>query len=213
MTKYYLAHHGIKGQKWGVRRYQNKDGSLIKSNKKSVKGKYDIPEGTTLYRADSDPTNKFMDRKYTYVNVTDDLKKHMANVGGDTDNYKLKTTRSLKIASTNDYFYAVMKANHINLNKYVKDISDDVIEKGKYAVENLLSSKLIDGWGGKNKLFNKAIKYLEKQGYDGVIDPVDGAQFEKRGQSPMSTVIFNPKKNIEIVKDLREDDFDFDFDF
>ena len=135
----------------------------------------------------------------------------MVNVGGDTDNYKLKTTRSLKIASTNDYFYAVMKANHINPNKYVKDISDDVTEKGKYAVENLLSSKLIDGWGGKNKSFNKAIKYLEKQGYDGVVDPVDGAQLEKRGQSPMATVIFNPKKNIEIVKDLREDEDDFDF--
>ena len=209
-----LYHHGIKGQRWGIRRFQNKDGSLIKSNKKISQGKYDIPEGTTLYRADSDPTKKFMDRKYTYVNVTDDLKKHMANVGGDTDNYELKTTQSLKIASTNDYFYAVMKANHINPNKYLKDISDDVYEKGKYAVENLLSNKLIDGWGGKNKSFNKAIKYLEKQGYDGVVDPVDGAQLEKRGQSPMATVIFNPKKNIEIVKGLDKDDFDEDdFDF
>lgn len=24
----FLAHHGIKGQKWGIRRFQNKDGSL-----------------------------------------------------------------------------------------------------------------------------------------------------------------------------------------
>ena len=30
----YLSHHGIKGMKWGVRRYQNEDGSLTEAGKK-----------------------------------------------------------------------------------------------------------------------------------------------------------------------------------
>ena len=30
----YLAHHGIKGMRWGVRRYQNEDGSLKSAGKK-----------------------------------------------------------------------------------------------------------------------------------------------------------------------------------
>ena len=32
-----LQHHGIPGQKWGVRRFQNKDGSLTTAGKKRVK--------------------------------------------------------------------------------------------------------------------------------------------------------------------------------
>lgn len=34
MANYELYHHGAKGQKWGVRRYQNKDGSLTAAGKK-----------------------------------------------------------------------------------------------------------------------------------------------------------------------------------
>jgi len=33
-----LAHYGIRGMKWGVRRYQNKDGSLTAAGKKRYSG-------------------------------------------------------------------------------------------------------------------------------------------------------------------------------
>ena len=38
MTYVYLQHHGIKGQRWGVRRYQNADGSLTSAGKKRYDG-------------------------------------------------------------------------------------------------------------------------------------------------------------------------------
>lgn len=36
----YLMHFGVKGMKWGVRRYQNKDGSLTPAGKKKVSKQY-----------------------------------------------------------------------------------------------------------------------------------------------------------------------------
>lgn len=36
MESTWLIHHGIKGQKWGVRRYQNPDGTLTESGKKDM---------------------------------------------------------------------------------------------------------------------------------------------------------------------------------
>ena len=34
MESNYLTHYGIKGQKWGIRRYQNPDGSLTSAGRK-----------------------------------------------------------------------------------------------------------------------------------------------------------------------------------
>ncbi len=33
MASYYISHHGIKGQRWGVRRFQSKNGKLTTEEK------------------------------------------------------------------------------------------------------------------------------------------------------------------------------------
>lgn len=54
MINTYLMHHGIQGQKWGVRRYQNPDGTLTEEGKK----KYLNPNGTLT----EEGTKKFSER-------------------------------------------------------------------------------------------------------------------------------------------------------
>lgn len=83
----YIYHYGIKGMKWGVRRYQNKDGSLTpagikkyakagysedayRSNKSSLGKVYDTvtgahkTAGSIMYKRSSDAANRARATKY-----------------------------------------------------------------------------------------------------------------------------------------------------
>lgn len=46
----YLEHHGILGMKWGVRRYQNEDGTLTTAGKKRYKTKTNFEKQTARDR-------------------------------------------------------------------------------------------------------------------------------------------------------------------
>ena len=55
-NKDYLKHYGVLGMKWGVRRYQNKDGTLTSAGKK----RYDRDEQKIANKAKKKPSVKEM---------------------------------------------------------------------------------------------------------------------------------------------------------
>lgn len=64
MNETYLAHHGVKGMKWGVRRYADDDGNLTKLGKKRYSGKH----GAAKYIKDTNPIYQNKDRKRSIRN-------------------------------------------------------------------------------------------------------------------------------------------------
>lgn len=61
-TYNYLCHFGILGQKWGVRRYQNEDGTLTPEGRERYLGSDSIRENGAITRATYDVYNKTADR-------------------------------------------------------------------------------------------------------------------------------------------------------
>lgn len=138
----YLEHYGIKGMKWGIRRFQNKDGSLTKaglkrysdaaSNVASKIGKAAVEGGKKLGEAAgkaAQVAKEKISEKHAQRKEEKRIEKLMS-----------KPIRKLTEEERLERMDRKMKEKELRtLEKNVKDLSDGVMSKGRKFVEDMVT--------------------------------------------------------------------------
>lgn len=131
-----LYHHGVKGMKWGVRRYQNKDGSLTPAGKK---------------RELTDEERKARNKKIAKgvaIGIGATAATAAATVGGIALYKKIKndpmreikktmrdTSKARFMMSEDDL---IKNIGRLQKEKELKDLTEDALSSGRSASEKIL---------------------------------------------------------------------------
>lgn len=180
----YLMHYGILGMKWGVRRYQNPDGSYTPEGRVRYgrdKDAHTINKGTVVYRTSSSKDGR-TDSKHMYVTYTDidrslysgTYSKTLAkNQTGNKDSkmyensYTLKEDLRVPSKETVDKIMQKMSKDPKSVNETSKAISGAEYVKehliyladDKYITDLINKGKTVDDYNEK-----EAEVYLAKEG-------------------------------------------------
>ncbi len=221
MSTTYLAHHGIKGMKWGVRRFQKKDGSLTPAGKKRYT-EYDpvvlAKKGETVNHVSDVPLKTFRKGKSIYVSKgKEDLDNYlltmaMQSTSSSGVNYNTKITvlndlispsekarvrEFVDVYSDNKAVMAKDLAKAKRDSSFIKIRSEESLTK-KYQkadpekVYKVFAKTLNANENGKTVYFD----HLKKKGYNAWVDDND-VKYNSVG-SKNAMAVFDTMKDLKI---------------
>ncbi len=138
----YLAHYGIRGQKWGVRRFQNADGSLTSEGKKRARSEYKADNKEAFekgrYATDAERASRYSDKRLARAQKRYDRKLDTQSL--DRLNYEKETNR--KLHEQADLSNKAVKAHAAKLKK---KYGDEAISDIKYDKNGRINEKVMTG--------------------------------------------------------------------
>lgn len=231
-----LYHHGIKGMKWGVRRYQpypkGKHGKFLGQDRDED---VVIKKGTAAYRLQSG--NKLEGTGQTYVsfNKLDHLK--YVSVSGDGGGVMMDGTST---DASHGYSVKLKVSNDLIAPSYQKSMDAFIDAVSKVGVKEV--AKQVDRYDYKSKNFIKDMKHLsideardrayvnfmgtmmqdsvakkeffnnlKKQGYNAVVDEWDHRFGTDRGFTDTPVIVFEKGRDLKQTSSRKLDQRDVDY--
>ena len=133
-----LTHWGVKGMRWGIRRYQNKDGTLTPAGKKRYNAEMSKLKAEEKVLKNKMKTKSQLDKLEAKRKEVEDLRKGKLPVSSkESSEPKKKTVKDL---SDEELFKVV---NRLNLEKRYSELNPQQVSKGKKFVNDMIDKAVI----------------------------------------------------------------------
>ena len=187
-----LAHHGIKGMRWGVRRFQNEDGRLTSAGEK----RYDNNEGSVPKKKSKHRLR--VEENYKAQGYTQEEAEYAAK-------NHIRTQRIIAASAA----VAVTACAAYVAQKHIRDRTDGLIKAG----ETLQRVEMADTGGKLNDMFFLSKGKHDNARYEGLLGMTrqqqTGEAYLMKLAANKDVKVASKEKAASVFRELYENDHDF----